>query len=199
MYSDVDEYGFVEILNKFESPRFGFTSGIVSRYQFSSRFALESGLQFSDKGYKYGFSKYDLEFNNGFPEEDDPAMPEKITISNHYYYLGIPVRLNYYVLLNEVKLFISAGVSNDFFVKGKSKTKFEFPERNEIHTNQMGNEDFNKVKFTGLIGFGAEKEISNRLQFCFEPIFRYSFAPVIDASMKGYLYSFGANFIILYQ
>ena len=55
LHSDIDD-GFVEIRNKIESPRFGFTSGIVARYQLGSRFALESGLQFSDKGDKYEIS-----------------------------------------------------------------------------------------------------------------------------------------------
>lgn len=53
LYLANDEYGFVKHRNEKESPRFGFTTGLTVCYRLNSRFALESGLQFSDKGDKY--------------------------------------------------------------------------------------------------------------------------------------------------
>lgn len=199
LYLEDDEFGFVEHRNETESPRFGFTTGLTASYHLNSRFALESGLQFSDKGDKYEASKEDFYYGDGFYIEDDPAIPDNWKTISHYYYLGIPLKLNYYVLQKGVKLFFSAGFSTDFYVGNQLKTTWEFSDRTERDTNKMETEDFNKVNITGLAGFGIEADISKRVRFRFEPIFRYSFTPIIDATMKGYLYSIGANVALFYR
>ncbi len=197
LHSDYDN--FVEFGNKTESARFGFTTGMVSCYQLSFRFALESGLQFSDKGFKYEATKQDFYYGDGIYVEEDPAMPDKWKTIYHHYYLGIPLKLNYYVLQKGVKLFLSAGFSTDFYVGNQSKTTWEFSDRTETETYQMKDKGFNMVNFTGLAGFGIETDISKRVHFRFEPIFRYSFTPVADGLMKDYLYSVGANFTLFYH
>lgn len=194
LYSSSDDYGMIPMQNDIEFARFGFTTGLVSCYQLNNRFALESGIQFADKGEKYEMSNGWVT-PDGTPPENDPFIPETFRTKYHYYYLGIPVKFNYYVLQKGFKLFISAGASTDFYVAGKEKSVYEFKDKTEKRTVTIG-EDFNKVNFTGLAGFGVDTNISNRLQFRFEPILRYSFTPLVDAFIKDYLFSIGANFSI---
>lgn len=191
-----DELGMVQLRNDLEIARLGFSTGVVTHYQFKKRLAFESGIRFFDKGFKYEMDFKGLVDLDGNLYTDDPAIPGELKSEYHFYYLGIPVKLNYYFLRRKVNLFVSGGVSTDFFLSGKTKLVMKFEDRTEKETSGM-DEDFNKVGFTGLAGFGLETNVLQKLQLRFEPAFRYSFTPVVDASTKGHLYSFGANIVLL--
>lgn len=204
LYSSDDNF-FLDFRNETESPRFGFTTGIVTSYQISNRFVLESGILFSDKGDKYevvidDFISFD-DFGNIISGRDinNPLIPEKHTSKYHYYFLGIPLKMNYYFLKKNVGLFMSIGVSADYLIDAKIKTKSEFKDRTENNINPINNEDFNNISITGLTGFGIDYKITPRIKFQLEPVFRYSFTPLVDAQLKGYLYSFGADFTVFFQ
>lgn len=201
-----DDYSFVDLRNKAESPRFGFTTGIVISYQTSNRFVLESGIQFSDKGDKHemvidDFISFD-DFGNIITGRDinNPLIPEKHTSKYHYYFLGIPLKMNYYFLKKKnVGLFVSAGVSADYFINDKTTTKLEFKDRIEKNSTTHDSTDFNKVNIIGLVGFGIDYKVTNRIKFQLEPVFRYSFTPLVNAPLKEYLYSFGVDFTVFFQ
>ena len=204
LYSPDDD-SFVDLRNEAESPRFGFTTGIVISYQISNRFVLESGILFSDKGDKYGFVIDDLisfdDFGNIITGRDinDPLIPEKHTSKYHYYFLGIPLKMNYYFLKKNVGLFMSIGVSTDYLIDAKHTSKSEFKDRTEKIIKPFNNADFNRVNIVGLVGFGIDYKITHRIKFQFEPVFRYSFTPLVNTSLKGYLYSFGVDFTVFFQ
>ncbi len=107
--------------------------------------------------------------------------------------------MNYYFLKKNVGLFMSIGISADYLIDAKIKTKSEFKDRSEKNINPINNEDFNNISITGLTSFGIDYKITPRIKFQFEPVFRYSFTPLVDAPLKGYLYSFGADFIVFFQ
>lgn len=186
-------------LNKKESPKLGFTTGATVLYSLNERIALESGLQFSDKTYKYEMDIDDYDFIEGISVKDDPAIPLFLQTNYHYYYLGVPIKLNFYVLQKNISLFISTGVSTDFYIYGKIKSVLEYKDRTEKDSKPIDDTYFNKVSFIGLFGFGLETDISNRFQFRLEPIFRYSFTPLYDSSRKENLYSIGANFTVFFK
>ena len=188
-----DEFNLVQMRNETESPQLGFTAGVVARYQLKKRLVMESGIQFSDKGNKYEFDDFvslDDLISPGHIE--DPLIPEKITENYHYSYWGIPAKLNYYFSRKKVNMFVSAGVSTDFFLSGKRNSVIKFRDTTEKETSEM-DEDFNKVSFSGLAGFGMESRISNLLQLQVAPVFRYSFTPLVAAPLKEHPWSFGLN------
>jgi hypothetical protein len=193
LYLGNDEFNLVQMRNETESPRLGFTTGVVARYRLKKRWIVESGIQFSDKGNKYEFDDFvslDDLISPGHIE--DPLIPEKITEKYHYSYWGIPAKLNYYFFQKKINMFVSAGVSTDFFLSGKRNSVIKFRDRTEKETSEM-DEDFNKVSFSGLAGFGMETRISNLLQLQVAPVFRYSFTPLVDAPLKEHPWSFGLN------
>ena len=199
LYSS-DNDSFIDLRNETESPRFGFTTGIVTSYQISNRFVLESGILFSDKGDKYGFVLDDIILpGDPFNNRNDLSIPEKHTSKYHYYFLGIPLKMNYYFFRKDVGLFMSMGVSVDYLLDAKYRSKSEFKDRTEKNVKPLNNEDFNKVNTVGLAGFGIDYKITRRLKFQVEPIFRYSFTPLVNAPLKGYLYSFGVDFTVFFQ
>ncbi len=193
-----DEFNFVDARNELDDPRVGFTTGLVAKYNFKERFALESGVQFSDRG-----DKMEMGGNEWITPDEilsidsdpDPSIPDKFKSSYHYYYLGVPVKLNYYFLNGKIKMYASAGVAADFFVDGKNRTVMEFKDRTEKETHNL-DENFNKVNFVGLAGLGVETDIFQLLTLRLEPVFRYSFTSVVDAPMKGYYYSAGVNIVL---
>jgi hypothetical protein len=187
-------------LNDWEVPAFGFTTGLSVRYLANEKFEFESGIQFSDKTYNFDVNKDDFETpNNGLYQPDDPAIPERAITKNHFYYLAVPVKMNYYFLQKRIRMYVSTGVSTDFLLDDKSKSFMKFSDGTEIHENFENDYDYNKISLTGLAGFGAETKLSQRVGIRVEPVFRYSFTPLVAAPMKGYLYSAGLNFVLFYQ
>lgn len=185
--------------NEYETARMGSTSGVVAKYLLSKRIGLESGLQFSDTGYRSKYFKDDYEQPGGINPSDDPAIPEKMTTNYHYYYLGIPIKLNYYLIRKKVHIFVTTGVSTDFFLDANKKSELEFEDRVEVQTYRYEENNFNNVSFIGLVGLGMEYKISQRFQLQFEPVIRYSFTPLDNTPLKEYLYSFGTNLTLFYH
>ncbi len=187
----------VKSRNEMETARFGFTSGFTAKYQFHSRFVLESGLQFADKGDKYTIDSGDFVIiDTGF-EADDHAIPDKAKIKYHNYYLSIPVKVNYYVLRKGINLFLSAGASADFHLTTRVKSIQEFSGKRVKENNKLEG-DFNPLNLVGIAGFGIEKNIAQHLQFRLEPVFRYSLTPLADGLLNEHLYSLGVNFTLFY-
>lgn len=200
LHSNNTDYDFVSNqLDDWEVPAFGFTTGLSVQYLANEKFELESGIQFSDKTYNFDVNKDDFVTPNvGLNQPDDPAIPDRSITQDHYYYLVVPVKLNYYFLQKRIRMYISAGVSADFFLDDKSKSFMKFSDGTEINETFENDYDYNKISLTGQAGFGAETKLSQRFGIRVEPVFRYSFTPLIDELMKINLYSAGLNFVLFY-
>lgn len=184
-----------DIWDEVEDPRFGFTTGLVAKYFLTPNFAIESGLQFSDKGYKIETSGEQL-----VPEDGTVNGHYWINTKYHYNYLGIPLKANWFIMNRDVKVFLSGGFSTDFFLNSKAKTEYflEGKEGSEEHSEDEV--DFHKINVIGLAGFGAEYGLSESVYIRFEPIVRISFTSAATyTSAMRYWYSMGANFSVFFQ
>ena len=201
LHSNNPDYDFASNqLDDWEVPAFGFTTGLSVRYLANEKFEFESGIQFSDKTYNFDVNKDDfITPNDGLNLSDDPAIPERAITQNHFYYLGVPIKLNYYFLQKRIRMYVSAGVSADFFLDDKSKSFMKFSDGSEIHENYENDYDYKKISLTGLAGIGAETKFSQRFGIRVEPVFRYSFTPLLDELVKVNLYSAGLNLVLFYQ
>lgn len=195
--SNVDDVGFIDIRNEMESARFGFTTGLSVKYQLSKRWVLESGLQYADRGDKMETDDADYVFpDNG----EDPFVPDKTKTVNHYYFLGIPLKANFYLLNKRTKVFLSTGISTDFFSGSKTKQIYTIDGKDEVSSYSEEGVDFTSVNFVGLAGLGIDYRINEKLELRVEPIVRYSFSSLTTYSdLETYLYSAGINFAIYFQ
>lgn len=193
-------------MDDIESPRFGFTTGLACKYQFSRRFALESGILFSDKGDKvemsneYWISPDDL-IDPGFTGPD-PAIPNELKMKYHHYYIGIPLKVNYFLVDKKLKVFLSGGFSTDFYINTTVKSVYTLEGEEHKDTSHPEDDDFKKVNFVGLAGVGIEYPISSNFSLRFEPIYRYSFTQMVEEGaidLDTHLYSIGVNFAIYFQ
>ena len=179
-----------DIRDSTEIPKFGFTTGLSLLFKPWNRISFETGIQFSDKGEK----TITIEL---IPLEPDPALPTtQVRINHHYYYLDIPIKVNYMVLKRKVKLFVSAGFSTNIYLYQQSKLSFV---GSDVTNTSSGSGDLSRFNVAILIGGGIIYDISKRLIFRLEPIYRRSVTPIADAPIKQYQYSIGANFGLYYK
>jgi len=173
-----------------EIPKFGYTTGLNFALHINKRIALEAGFLFSDKGEKT--KKYSLIWitPSGQP---DPTLPTKNTFIYHYIYLDIPIKADYYILTNRTKFYITAGVSPNIFITQKTTSILEYSDGNSNTTTSSRRNGFDKINLTVIAGFGFAYDLTKRIYFKLEPIYRRSISTIIDAPIKGYLYSAGLN------
>ena len=184
---------FIKMRNDMEAARFGFTTGLVVKYQLNKFLAFESGLQYADRGDK---TESD-DPGYVFPDEGDPFIPDESKTVYHYYFLGVPLKANFYVLNKRTKVFLSAGVSADFFSGSKTKQIYYYNGEKEANSFSEENVDFNNINLMGLAGLGLEYKLNKKLELRLEPIARYSFSSLTTYSdIKTHLYSIGANFTV---
>lgn len=194
--SNIDEIDFIDMRNETESARFGFTGGLTIKYQISKRLALETGLLYADRGDKMETDDADYVF----PDEGDPYIPDKIKTVYHYYFLGVPIKGNIYLLDKRTRVFLSGGVSFDFFSGSKTKQIAYYNGKKDVKSFSEEGVDFNNINLMGLAGFGIEYRLSKNYELRFEPIVRYSFSSLTSYSdIQTHLYSVGANIVIYFQ
>ena len=172
-----------------EIPKFGFTTGLSLLFQLNKRLTFETGLQYSNKGEKT--KSYSLTWNtpSGQP---DPALPTKNTFIYHYNYLDIPVKVNYNILTKRLKFFVSGGISTNVFLFQKTTSILEYSD-GRTETNNSTGSGLSRINFAVLAGLGINYDLTSRLTFRIEPTYRRSITSIINAPIKGYLYSAGIN------
>jgi len=187
-YNSTDE-DFANYRNEIEIPKFGFTTGINAIFILNKSIAMEIGINLSDKGQQ--IEKIEIS-----QEDTNHLIPDQIHNIWHYYYIDIPIKLNYFIIKGNLKIFVSPGISCNIFLTQK-RVKSEFnPDNKYIYFTTEG---FNKLNIAVIFGAGLDYSITKKLNLRFEPIFRYSLTPLDDFEIKRYQYSVGANFGLYYK
>lgn len=181
-----------------EIPKSGYTTGLNLALNISKRITLEAGLLYSDKGEKTKTNAPIWVTSSGQPDPD-PALPTKITFIYHYIYLDIPIKANYYLLTKRVKFFLTAGISANIFLKQRITSIFEYNDGHTSTKSSSGNNAYEKINLAFTAGLGLGYDLTKKLYLKTEPTYRHSITPIIDAPIKGYLYSVGLNTGLYYK
>lgn len=167
-----------------EKAKFGYTFGINFGYQINKRICLETGLQYSNKGYKT------------IPINSFDSFGKMTNIIN-YYYLDVPIKINYFFLKKRLQLLVSAGTTLNLFLYSSIKTITEpetatsFKEKSYSSANNN-----NKFNFSPIFSAGIKYKIRNRMNLRVEPTFRYGIFDIRnDKSFYSsiHLWSIGLN------
>lgn len=180
---------WIDDINSFHVPKFGYTVGINSNIRLSKRIVINFGLSFSNKGYQTKRVKV-------APFETAGDYPDEMKVRWNMFFLDIPLKGNYYFTTNDFKLYLTVGTSANIFINQK-RIRFEYDPDNKLKYNST--EGFNKVGFAIIGGIGLDYSIHRKLYVRFEPTFRYSLTPVDNWENKSYLYSFGTNIGLYYK
>tara|TARA_R110001592_G_scaffold237306_6_gene496198 strand:+ start:4612 stop:5340 length:729 start_codon:yes stop_codon:yes gene_type:complete len=179
----------IDFRNSSERPKLGITTGLRVLYQLSTKWKLELGALYSDKGEQETWnSSSNIDPRKGFVFGEYSSMK----YIYHYQYIDIPLKVNYTISSKRLNLFVSGGVSTNFFLNNTTTSRLE-KEDGTVTTNRSSGADLLPVNFSAMIGFGANYQLNHCLSIRLEPEFRHSITSIIDAEVKQYPYSFGVN------
>jgi hypothetical protein len=167
-------------------PKFGFTTGLTVLIKINNRLFIDLGLRFSNKGKKTKSLDHYIYDNDSLV-----STGEKFVATYNYYYLDMPIKVNYIVTKTNPSLFISGGIAGNIYLNNKTILNYSNSGQ-KVYNEQNINQPI-KNNLSGLLGLGIDFEILQKMNLRFEPIFRYSFFPKRVDSVKEHLYSFGAN------
>lgn len=183
--SDATSAFVIDYRNETEIPKFGFTTGINCSLKLKPRLLFETGVLLSDKGENERWTWL-------YSSQPDPLIPERLKFSYHYYYLDIPIKAAYLFPREKVDFFISSGISANIFLFQKTESTYIYSDG--TRTSQKSTEySLSPVNIAGNVGIGLLYRFNSSLRFKVEPTFRHSLFSIINAPVKGYLYSVGVN------
>lgn len=168
-----------------DTPKFGYTTGLAFGYQIGKRISLESGLYYSNKGYRT------ISIATLYDINQPPANARHIF---SFSYLDIPLKANVILLDQKFQFVIGIGAALNILLKASEKAipdnpTTEFP----IETTEIDYE-YNKINLSPMASLGLLYHLSNRLSVRVEPTLRYSLINIDDDSYKStHFWSTGLN------
>ncbi len=188
--SDANSYtqSFIASRNNREIPKVGYTVGVNVMYEISKRISVESGINYSDKGYQFDFSG--LTFGDmidprfGFIYQTQSVEDNIDTWYYHYTNLDIPFKIVYTFPGKKIRFTASGGFIANIFLDafetiGSSTVKRE--------------DDFNDVGFSAVAATGAVYNFNNRFRLSIMPAFQYSLTNLRNSPVNEHLWSAGVN------
>ncbi len=171
--------------NKMEAPKFGYTGGLNFNYSLNQHFSIESGIHISNKG--YGMKKQDLNSN-----QPEPGIPTNFKFIENFYYLDIPLKVNFALGKNKWRFISSVGASANFFLKESQTQVVYFSNKTDRSSGSDGHK-YNELNISPMVSFGIDYRLTDKMSLRIEPTFRYGILKIIDAPVTAYLFSAGLN------
>jgi len=173
--------------SKSEKSKFGFTTGLSLDYRITDRFSFETGMLFSNKGYK----------DNLFVREDENDFQGKeMDIHYNFCYLEVPLKAKFYFTkLHGFSCYASAGFIPQTFIS--KNIKLENGTRMDIYPD--GSVNSNSVNVSTFVGLGLKYNLNSYLFLDVEAGYKHSIVPMNDEALKRYFYSLGLDFTLYYK
>ena len=175
-----------------EIPRFGYTTGINLKRKMNNKISIKIGLLFADKGEQT--IKRHLTFAT-----PDPSNVTDVQFKYHYYFIDMPISIEYYLLNKKTKIFLTTGISFNYFIFYNQYSTLTYIDghTSSKSQSQFGGYSFVNISFLGGIGFSYQ--ISKKISIELIPTYRRSITSIVNAPITGILYSAGINFGIYYR
>jgi hypothetical protein len=173
--------------NRIEEARFGFSTGISFGWNITSRIQFESGLFFSDRGYKT-----DKELLVYIP----PVYPGSPTAVKHVYkkqFLDVPLRLIYIWSGKKLQLAPAGGLALNLLLNQRQVT-YNYYGSGEVKKQKAKlQEDYRKFNLSVQVGVGFRYRLNNRILLSTEPVFRYGLFKSANTPVAEKLWTAGLN------
>lgn len=171
--------------NNMEVYKIGYTSGFNFCYNIKKNIGIEAGIHYSNKGYQT--KTYDLSF--GRP---DPSLPTKAKFVYNMNYIDVPLKVNFAIGKNKIRLFTSAGFATNIFLNETVKTILEYEDHSSKETNPT-NYKYKIINISPLVSAGLDWQLNSRMNLRVEPSFRYGVLKIVDTPVTARLWSTGLN------
>lgn len=176
----------IKLRNRDETIKIGYTAGLNLCYNITSYFGIETGVQYSDKGFQH----IQTEFISNQP--DDPIKPDKLIFIYHFHYLDIPLKANFIIGKKKVRFYTSVGLTTNLFIT-EIKTEILKYDNRKVIKNEPTLFDYKKVNLSPAISAGIDYKINSRMNLRVEPTYRFGVIKIIDTPVSGWLWNAGLN------
>ncbi len=140
--------------------KFGIISGVNFRYNFSNNVGLETGLQFSNKGFS---DSYKYSQPNTF---DVKQVKNRVQLN----YLDLPIKVNFHLGNNKTRFFTSIGFVSNIPLKATSVEIKTFNDKSK--TRERYSSKFTNFSLSALVSLGIEIQLVDKLNLQIGPDFR---------------------------
>ncbi len=146
-------------------------------YQIKKRISIETGIQYSRKGYQT------IPFPTVYDFNYDPAIA-----TNYIYftYLDFPLQANYTFLKSKLQIIASVGAVFNYLLKVSNKTIPEASTALFQTQTHISNYPYNKINISPTVGLGIKYNINDRINLRAEPTFRYG---LLNTDSKSYAFT----------
>jgi opacity protein-like surface antigen len=168
------------IADSMEAPKFGFSTGVNYSVKIVKKSTLSTGVLFTDNGEK---TKSNVNL-------------QTVNYTNHYYFVSVPLRIDYTVYSKKVAVYTTLGITNNFFINHKT-VMYEDGKKEAIQFNN--HTDLATWNFGGIAGLGMNAKLADNWFFKLEVLYKQSITPVNNDPVKKWLYAVGPNFGLFYS
>lgn len=154
----------IDEFNDLDRARIGYSLGFSFIVNVKKRIAVETGVNFSDRGFVRSNTLDTLGGNT----------LEAYKFKYHFHYIGVPLKVNLYLVNRKVRLFVSGGLNSSIFISQGQRAHLEFFDETSSKGRakvQLGDP---YLLLSTIVGVGLDFHIVKRLNLRFEPIFRYA-------------------------
>jgi hypothetical protein len=179
--------------NDLTKSKFGITFGMNMGHQFNERVSLESGIYFSNKGFR--INSLPVIYASGYDAIDSKVI-------YNFNYLDLPLELNLLSGNGQTKFLFNPGVILNTIISAniKSIPIEESGKFSPIKTDVV--QDMRQFSFSIALGLGLDHTINENMGFRLKPTFRYGISSANDnlnAIFRTHLYNFGLNFNLYWK
>jgi hypothetical protein len=190
---------FIDIFNKNDVGRLGYSAGFNIGYKLSNRWGLDLGIHYSRKGYgskKYEITDPRLGYAYSSNSEDFPLKVRSIYSIN---YLDLPFRFIHVFEEAKNRWFYSAGINTSIYLHSSNLSIVHFANGQNERNRSNGLYFYNEVCFSPVINAGVEHAILPELIMRIEPTFQYAINPIFKSPLETRLWSAGLNLSCYYK
>ncbi len=168
-----------------EIHKLGYTTGINFGFRINKHISIETGIQYSNKGYKTIPVMIVYDFNE---------QPELGTMIIKYSYYDIPLRVNFSFLKKRIQIIAGAGIVLNFLQQVNCKIIPKKPTTTFKTETHISHYDYDKSNFSPTVNIGLKYKINNRMSLQAEPTFRYGYFCIDPVSYEAtHLWNVGLN------
>lgn len=176
--------------NDREHAKFGYTVGADAHYQLHRRIGLSFGLQYSNKGYSNKTAQYG----------PDPFYPSPNYIASarqvySYTYIEIPLLVDVTVFqCGKLSIGAAAGLTGSILLSANATSHLTYADGSKKRSRSKDEiTDYRTFLFSARVQVAAAYRLSSRSMIQLAPSYRHGLNSIVNAPIRGYLWSYGLN------
>jgi hypothetical protein len=175
----------VDEVNSIDKAKIGYSTSLNLLFAIQKRITVETGVWFMDRGYKNRVSITTV--NSPSPSIGTAKY------RYHYNYVGIPLKVNLYLVNRKVRLFVSGGINLSMLVASFQNVNLQYDDGRSVKERVKGNLDNTYLILSAVAGVGLDIQLVKRLSLRFEPMFSYGFYNSQDSNIHYLPYEIGGT------